>query len=125
MPPPPSTSWVLPKGRVSLIPDALAGQTLTQGVYPLGAALLAAGLMLTLNDPTGTGIFVFRTASSLTTVNTSTIAGTANPCNVYWQIGSSATLDATNFSGNIFARASITLTGDTAWSVGPWRARVR
>jgi hypothetical protein len=98
-----------PQGAGVVIPDNLAGQTLTTGVYDLGAALLPAGGTLTLN---GAGIFVFRTASTLTTVNTSTIAGTANPCNVYWQVGSSATIDSTNFSGNVFASASVTVTGD-------------
>src|SRR4029077_11703584 len=39
----------------------------------------------------------------------------ANPCNVFWQVGSSATLGSTtNFVGNIFALTSITLiTGAT------------
>ena len=98
-----------PQGAGVVIPDNLAGQTLTTGVYNLGAALLPAGETLTLN---GAGIFVFRTASTLTTVTTSTFAGTANPCNVYWQIGSSATIDSTGFPGNVFASASITVTGD-------------
>ena len=98
-----------PQGAGVVIPDNLAGQTLTSGVYNLGAALLPAGGTLTLN---GAGIFVFRTASTLTTVGTSTITGTANPCNVYWQVGSSATIDSTNFAGNVFASASVTVTGD-------------
>jgi hypothetical protein len=93
------------------IPAALDGQTLTTGVYDFvgGAALLSAGGTLTLNGP---GVFIFRTGSTLTTINTSTITGTANPCNVFWQIGSSATIDSVNFFGNVFASASITVTGD-------------
>ena len=89
----------------------LGGQTLTSGVYDFtgGAALLSAGGVLTLN---GGGIFIFRTGSTLTTINTSNVTGSANPCNVYWQIGSSATIDSANFFGNIFADASITLTGN-------------
>jgi len=103
-----------PQGAGVLIPDDLAGQTLTPGIYTFvtGAALLPAGGTLTLNDPTGTGIFVFRTGSSLTTINTSNVLGTANPCNVYWQIGSSATIDSAEFFGNVIADASITVTGD-------------
>jgi hypothetical protein len=101
-----------PQGAGVVILDDLTGQILGPGVYNLGAALLPAGATLTLNDPTGTGIFVFRTASTLTTINTSNVAGTANPCNVYWQIGSSATIDSDNFFGDVFASASITVTGD-------------
>ena len=74
-----------------------------------GAALLPAGGVLTLN---GGGVFVFRTGSTLTTINTSNVTGTANPCNVFWQIGSSATIDSANFFGNVFASASITVTGN-------------
>ncbi len=89
----------------------LAGQTLTTGVYDFvgGAALLPAGGTLTLN---GAGVFVFMTGSSLTTVAGSNVTGTANPCNVYWQIGSSATIDSNNFYGQVFASASITVTGN-------------
>jgi hypothetical protein len=38
------------------------------------------------------------------------LAGNANPCNIYWQIGSSAVLDTTvAFQGNLMAAQSITL----------------
>jgi hypothetical protein len=89
----------------------MAGDTLTTGIYDFtgGAALLPAGGTLTLN---GGGIFIFRTASSLTTIATSTVTGTANPCNVYWQIGSSAVIDSDTFYGQVFANASITMTGN-------------
>jgi hypothetical protein len=101
----------LNQGPGTVIPASLAGQTLTSGIYTFvsGAALLPAGGTLTLN---GAGIFVFRTASTLTTINTSNVLGTANPCNVFWQIGSSATIDSANFLGNVFADASITVTGN-------------
>jgi hypothetical protein len=29
----------------------------------------------------------------------STVVGTANPCNIYWRVGSSATLNGVNFRG--------------------------
>jgi hypothetical protein len=104
----------LNQGPGTVLPANLAGQTLTPGVYTFvtGAALLPAGGTLTLNDPSGTGVFVFRTGSTLTTINTSNVLGTANPCNVYWQIGSSATIDSATFFGNVFADASITVTGN-------------
>ena len=101
----------LNQAATATLPASLAGQTLTTGVYDFvgGAALLPAGGVLTLN---GGGVFVFRTGSTLTTINTSNVTGTANPCNVFWQIGSSATIDSVNFFGQVFASASITVTGN-------------
>jgi len=61
--------------------------------------------------------FIFQMASTLTTsVNsTVTLINMANACNVFWQVGSSATLNtASVFNGNIMALASISLgTGAT------------
>ena len=90
-------------------PDQLSGRTLGPGVYSLGAGDLAASTNLTLNDPTGTGIFVFNVASSLTMNGSSTVTGTANPCNVYWRVGSSAALNGLSFMGTIIADTSITV----------------
>lgn len=80
--------------------------TLGPGVYSLGAGLLPASTTLTLN---GAGIFIFNVATTLTTGVSSAILGTANPCNVYWRIGTSATLNGTSFMGTVLADASITL----------------
>jgi hypothetical protein len=84
---------------------------LTPGVYSfiVGAPNLPGGATLTLNDPTGTGIFVFNVASTLTANVTSVLAGSANPCNIYWRVGTSATLNGVNFWGTVIANASITL----------------
>jgi len=80
------------------------------GVYTLGAADLPASSTLTLN---GAGIFIFNVASSLTINVSSAMIGSANPCNVYWRVGSSATLNGTNFFGTAIASASITVGGGT------------
>ena len=69
---------------------------------------MPSGATLTLNGQ-GTGIFVFNVASSLTANVTSAVAGTANPCNIYWRVGSSATLNGVNFRGTVIANASITV----------------
>ncbi len=87
------------------IADALSG-ALTPGVYALGAADLAASTTLTLN---GAGIFIFNVASTLTMNVGSVVNGTANPCNVYWRVGTSATLNGTSFMGTVIADASITV----------------
>ncbi len=91
----------------------LGGQTLTPGVYCYSSSAQLTGT-LTLN---GGGVFIFKIGSTLTTAANSTVAliGGASPCNVFWQVGSSATLGTTtSFAGNVLALASITLnTGAT------------
>jgi hypothetical protein len=86
-------------GPATLIPDQLAGQNLGPGTYSLGAANLASGGLLTL---TGNGTYIFRVASSLVTISTSNIALIgAQACNIWWQVGSSATIGGTTFAGNV------------------------
>jgi hypothetical protein len=85
----------------------LAGQTLTSGIYSFETeADIATNGVLTLD---GGGVFVFQVGSALTANVGSRIEGTANPCDVYWQIGTSATLNGTEFWGTVIADASITL----------------
>lgn len=91
-----------------LLADDLTGVILTPGSYSINAPNLPAGATLTLNDPTGTGIFVFNVATSMTTIATSIVTGTANPCNIYWRVGVSATL-GDNFRGTVIANTSITM----------------
>ena len=87
---------------------ALSGATLTPGVYCYTSSAQLTGT-LTLN---GSGVFIFKTVSTLTTAAGSTVAliGGAQPCSVFWQIGSSANLFTnTTFVGNILALTSINL----------------
>lgn len=104
----------------TVIPSALDGQTLTAGYYSFssGAATLAQSGpgTLTLNG-SATDVFVIITASTLTTaaggVATIALTGGALASNVYWIIGSSATINsgvACTFQGNIVAQDSITNT---------------
>ena len=88
-------------------------ETLTPGAYAIGTSALLSG-SLTLNgggDPSA--IFVFTAPDSLTTASASTInlIGNAQACNVFWSIGSSATLGTgSTFVGHVVAQASITAT---------------
>ncbi len=91
----------------------LGGLTLTSGVYTFNSSAQLTGT-LTLDaqgDPAA--VFVFQIGSSLTTASASQVVvinGGAN-CNVFWQVGSSATLGTTtSFVGSILALTSITLT---------------
>jgi hypothetical protein len=93
----------------------LGGQTLTPGVYNSASSLGLTG-QLTLNaegDPNA--VFIFQAGSSLTTASASDIdlINGAQACNVYWQVGSSATLGtASVFVGNILAYQSISMNND-------------
>ncbi|MGD0043242.1 MAG: ice-binding family protein [Isosphaeraceae bacterium] len=90
-------------------PANLGGLSLAPGVYQTSedGALSITGT-LTLN---GNGVYVFQTGSGLTANTSSNVSltGGASACNVFWQVGSSATLDGTTFVGTVMALTSITL----------------
>jgi hypothetical protein len=97
------------QGPGTVLADNLATVgALGPGIYSFtsGAPDLPASATLTLN---GNGIFVFNVGSSLTANVLSNVVGTANPCNIYWRVGTSATLNGTTFRGTVIADASITL----------------
>ncbi|MCU1558339.1 MAG: hypothetical protein JWN09_2334 [Microbacteriaceae bacterium] len=86
----------------------LAGRTLVPGVYSGGALALTGAL--TLNGD-ASSVFIFQAASTLITASASTVQfiGGANECNVFWQVGSSATLGSNSvFYGTIMALTSVT-----------------
>lgn len=90
----------------------LGGLTLTPGVYTFNSSAQLTG-QLTLNlEGNPNSLFVFQIGSTLTTASASSVIainGTAC-CNVYWQVGSSATIGTTTaFQGNILADQSITM----------------
>jgi hypothetical protein len=106
------TSLSTAGGAATTIPDQLAGQNLGPGTYSLGAANLASGGILRL---TGDGTYIFRVSSSLTTISTSNILLIgAQACNVWWQVGSSATIGGTTFAGNVVAATGTNSMGPNA-----------
>jgi hypothetical protein len=95
----------------------LGGKTLVAGVYHYSSSAQLTGA-LTLDaqgDPSA--LFVFQIGSTLTTASNSSVKviNGAQDCNIFWQVGSSATLGTTTaFRGSILALTSITLdTGAT------------
>jgi hypothetical protein len=93
----------------------LGGSTLPPGVYDSAAGDFGITGTLTLDgqgDPNA--IFIFKTASTLVTAADNSavnLIGGAQSCNVFWQVGSSATLGTnTLFAGNILALTAITAT---------------
>ncbi len=106
--------WPDPSSSVQM-----AALTLGPGVYCAGSSMNLAGTTtLTLS---GAGTYIFKAGSTLTTVENSNVVLTngANAANVFWRVGSSATLAAPGgiatspvvFPGTIVARASISQTG--------------
>jgi hypothetical protein len=99
--------------------NQLGGQTLVPGVYAFGGATTAnLSGPLTLNgEGDSNAVFVFQASSTLVTASNSVVQleNGAQACNVFWQVGSSATLNsASSFVGTIMALTSATLdTGAT------------
>ncbi|MEV4630021.1 ice-binding family protein [Micromonospora sp. NPDC049523] len=97
------------------VAEDLGGTTLPTGVYESvsGAFELSGALTLDAEgDPNA--VFIFKAASTLTTTTSSTVtlANGAQSCNVFWQIGSSATLGTdSTLRGDILASASISSAG--------------
>ena len=103
----------------AVLPPDIGGLTLAPGVYKTTSAQPSLGITgnLTLSGP-ASGVWIFQIVSTVTTAagNSQVImAGGAQSKNVFWQVGSSATLGTnTTFAGNIMALASITVnTGAT------------
>ena len=95
----------------------LGGQTLDPGVYNNATGLGLTGTVTLDAHGDSSAVFVFQAGSTLITASGSTVKliGGAQACNVFWQVGSSATLGTnTTFVGSILALASATVdTGST------------
>lgn len=98
--------------QVAIVGD-LGGQTLTPGVYTSGSSIGLTGVVTLNGGGDANAVFVFQAGSSLTTASTSEVAlvNGAQSCNVFWQVGSSATLGSgSTFRGTILALTDITVT---------------
>lgn len=100
-------------GPGTLEPADLTGLTLLPGVYtvPAGTTNLSGTLTLDGNGNSNAA-WVFQMPSTLITSPDSvvTVVNTGAGAGVYWNVGSSATIDAsTTFAGNILALDSITM----------------
>lgn len=99
---------------VTTVSTELGGTTKIAGIY--NSADGTFGITGTLKlDAEGNpdSVFIFKTSSTLITAGSSRVEllNGANPCNVFWQVGSSATLGTDSiFKGNILALTSITMT---------------
>ena len=95
----------------------LGGTTLVPGVYKSASSLALTGALTLNGGGDNSAVFVFQAGSTLTTATGSSVIleNGAQACNVFWQVGSSATLGTTTrFSGTILSLTSATLdTGAT------------
>ncbi len=102
-------------GRVcgtALTGQDLGGLTLTPGVYCFTSGAQLTGTLFLNGQGRADAVWIFQVASTLVTANNAqiTMTNSGNACNVYWQVGSSATIGGqTLFSGNVLALADITV----------------
>ncbi|MEV7396987.1 ice-binding family protein [Aeromicrobium sp. NPDC092404] len=101
------------------LPPTAVPQELTRndpylpGIYRASSSMLLSGAMTLDGNGRKDGVFVFQAPSTLITASNSTVnfVNGAQPCNVYWQVGSSATFGTgTSFVGNVLAHTSISAT---------------
>lgn len=90
----------------------LVGQTFTAGVYNDPSSFSLSGTVTLDGGGNPDSVFIFQAGSTLVTSASSIVALTngAQACNVFWAVGSSATLGATSlFNGTILASTAITV----------------
>ena len=95
----------------------LGGQRLSSGIYKAASAMALTGTVTLDAKGNPNAVFIFQAGSTLITASNATVAltGGAQSCNVFWQVGSSATLGTdTTFAGTVMALTSISVkTGTT------------
>lgn len=101
----------------------LGGTTVPAGVYCTASGIGVTGTLTLDGGGNPNARFVFQAGSSLTTAGNIVLINGAQARNVYWQVGSSATIGtASQWQGNILALTSITLV-DNANLIGRALAR--
>jgi Ice-binding-like len=114
----------IPPGN-DLTGEDLGGLTLDPGAYGYSTSAQLTG-QLTLDahgDPNAQFVFVIGTSLTTETASSVILTNGASPCNVFWKVGSSATLGtSTAFEGNVLALTTITL-GDKVTVLGRLLAR--
>lgn len=97
----------------------LGGLTFYTGVYCWPSSAQLTGAVTCDAQGDANAVFVFKIGSTLTTASGASVvlSGGARAANVYWIVGSSATLGTgTVMKGNVLAQASITLNTGTSLS---------
>jgi hypothetical protein len=100
-------------------PTDLGGSTLTTGVYKSPESFAVTGTLTLDAQQNPAAVFIFQTGSSTLVTATNSVIGLINgaqACNVFWQVGTSATVGVgSTFVGTVLALESIT--GNTSATV--------
>jgi len=110
------TAYLDAQGRpsTSTIAADLGGQTLVGGVYTGASSIGLTGTLILDGANNADSVWIFQAGSTLTTASSSVVSliNGAQACNVFWQVGSSATIGTgSNFVGHVFAQTAITDNG--------------
>src|SRR5450759_922269 len=111
-----NTAYLIAAGATTpanLTGDLGGRSPLVAGTYKYSSSAGLTGTLVLDGGGSTTHLWIFQIGSTLTTASSSrvTLINGAQPCNVFWQVGSSATLGtSTTFVGNILANTSITMT---------------
>ncbi len=99
------------------VPGDIGGMVIAPGVYRAPVSLAITGNVTLDGQNNPNSVFIFQAPTTLTTATNSsvTLINRANACNIFWEVGSSATLNSGSvFSGVILASASVSFgTGAT------------
>jgi uncharacterized repeat protein (TIGR01451 family) len=90
----------------------LGGRTLPPGLYYSASSLGITGVLTLDGQGNSSSVFIFQIGSALTTATSSQVVliGGAQAANIFWQVGSSATLGTYSiFYGTIMAQASVSI----------------
>jgi hypothetical protein len=101
----------LPGGAV--LAGDMSGLTFTPGLYKTSSTVMLSSGNVTLDaQGNANAVFIFQIGSTLTTLGSTHVilAGGAQAKNIFWQVGSSATLGTNSFfMGTILALQAVTL----------------
>ena len=104
------------RAKTASVAGDLVGKNLTSGVYKSTGPLALSGTLTLNGQGNPNAVFVFQISTTLITASASkvSVVNGAQACNVFWQVGSSATLGThSSFTGTILALTSITVTTGT------------
>jgi hypothetical protein len=118
-----NTLFGLPCSPANAIVANLGGTTKPAGVYCTATGIGVSGTLTLDGGGDPNAVFVFQAGTSLITAGNVVLINGAQAKNVYWVVGSSATIGtASQWQGNIIALTSITLV-DNATLIGRALAR--
>ena len=109
-----TAAYIDAAGRTTpaIVAGDLGGLTLAPGLYKSTSSLGITGVLTLDGQGNSNSVFIFQVGTALTTATSSQVAliGGAQAANIFWQIGSSATLGTYSiFNGTIMAQASVTI----------------